>query len=60
MFPIWIDLAIGGAVLSHVMFVKTAYQDKKQEKDFIEEHGKTYIQRMMKEKKKRLSAEYKD
>ncbi|WP_166786866.1 sporulation YhaL family protein [Jeotgalibacillus salarius] len=60
MFPIWIDLAIGGAVLSLVMFVRTAYVDRKQEKDFIEAHGKTYIQRMKKEKKKRFSTELKD
>ncbi|MBM7579831.1 sporulation YhaL family protein [Jeotgalibacillus terrae] len=60
MFPIWVDLVIGGAVLSLVMFVRTSYVDRKQEKDFIEEHGKTYIQRMAREKKKRLSSELKD
>ncbi|KIL46862.1 sporulation YhaL family protein [Jeotgalibacillus campisalis] len=55
MFPIWIDLIIGGIAVSAVMAVKAAYVEKKVEKEWIEEHGQTYIKRMIEEKQKRLA-----
>ncbi|PPA72414.1 sporulation YhaL family protein [Jeotgalibacillus proteolyticus] len=55
MFPLWIDLTIGGIAISAVMAIRAAYVERKVEKEWIEEHGKTYINRMIKEKQKRLA-----
>jgi len=55
MFPLWIDLTIGGIVVSAFMMVRAAYVDKKVENEWIEEHGQTYIKRMVEEKRKRLA-----
>lgn len=54
MFPLWVDLTIGGIAVSAVMMVRAAYLDRKVEKEWIEEHGQTYIKRMLEEKRKRL------
>ncbi|MEW9501672.1 sporulation YhaL family protein [Jeotgalibacillus marinus] len=53
MFPLWIDLTIVGIVLSALMMVRAAYAEKKVENEWIEEHGQTYIKRMVDEKAKR-------
>ncbi|KIL45595.1 sporulation YhaL family protein [Jeotgalibacillus soli] len=55
MWPLWIDFTIAGIVLSGIMALRSAYQEKKIERKFIEEHGSTYINRMYEEKKKRLN-----
>lgn len=55
MFPLWIDLTIGGIAVSAIMMLRAAYVEKKVENEWIEEHGQTYIKRMMEEKRKRLT-----
>ncbi|WP_227395820.1 sporulation YhaL family protein [Jeotgalibacillus aurantiacus] len=60
MFPIWIDIAIGGIIISFIMFLKTAHAERKQEVRFIEEHGEAYIKRIEDEKRKKMVSQLKN
>jgi hypothetical protein len=51
--PIWIWFVLAGIIVSAVMTVRTAKQDKKEDDLFIEQEGQKYIQRMNEEKERK-------
>lgn len=51
--PIWIWAVLAGIIVSAVMAVKTARQDRQVEDQFIEQEGRKYIERMKEEKERK-------
>ncbi|CAH0344377.1 sporulation YhaL family protein [Bacillus sp. CECT 9360] len=50
---IWIWAVLAGIIVSAIMAVRTARQERKVEDDFIEQEGQKYIERMKEEKEKK-------
>ncbi|RFU62110.1 sporulation YhaL family protein [Peribacillus glennii] len=53
--PIWIWLVLAGIIVSAVMTVRTAKQERKEDELYIEQEGQKYIDRMNEEKEKKKS-----
>ncbi|SFB95431.1 Sporulation protein YhaL [Bacillus sp. OV322] len=51
--PFWIWIIFAGIIVSAIMAVYTAKQDRKLENDWIEKEGQKYIDRMKLEKEKK-------
>lgn len=48
--PIWIWFVLAGIIVSAVMTVRTAKQERKEEDLYIEQEGQKYMDRMNEEK----------
>ncbi|RFU62265.1 sporulation YhaL family protein [Bacillus sp. V59.32b] len=51
--PIWIWAVLAGIIVSAVMAVRTARQEREVEDEFIEQEGQKYIERMKEEKERK-------
>lgn len=51
--PIWIYFVIAGIIVSGIMAIKAARQEREVEDQWIEQEGQKYISRMNEEKRKK-------
>ena len=51
--PIWIYAVAAGVFISAFMAVKTAREERVQEREWIEKEGEVYLERMEEEKERR-------
>lgn len=54
LFPWWVYLCIVGIIFSAYKLMTTAKEEEKIDQAFIEKEGRIYIERMEKEKAKRM------
>ncbi|MDQ0217616.1 hypothetical protein ELQ35_06240 [Peribacillus cavernae] len=51
--PIWIWFVLAGIMISAIMTVRTAKQERKEDTQFIEQEGQKYMDRMKEEKERK-------
>ncbi|MFN2746914.1 MULTISPECIES: sporulation YhaL family protein [Bacillus] len=54
LFPWWVYLCIVGIIFSAYKLMATAKEEEKIDQSFIEKEGRIYIERMEKEKERRM------
>lgn len=55
--PFWVYIVVVGILFSAFMAVKTAREEQREEKEWAEQEGKVYLERVEEERKRRQKAE---